>query len=42
MTRKFDAVFVMDTLVVDGPAVKARVNNAHIITLQMTFKPRQA
>lgn len=42
VAKKFDAVFVMETLTVDGPAVSARVKSAHIIMLQRTFRPRQA
>jgi hypothetical protein len=38
--RKFADVLVIDTFVVDGAAVNARVKSAHIITLQRTFRPR--
>ena len=41
VTRKLEAVLVMDTFVVDGPAVKARVKSAHMMMLQTTFRPRQ-
>jgi hypothetical protein len=41
VTRKFADVFVIDTFVVDGPAVSARVNKAHMMMLQRTLRPRQ-
>lgn len=41
VTRKFAEVFVMETLVVDGAAVNARVNSAHMMMLQRTLRPRQ-
>lgn len=40
--KKFAEVFVMETFVVEGPAVRARVNRAHIMMLQRTLRPRQS
>jgi hypothetical protein len=40
--KKLADVFVMETFVVEGPAVRARVNRAHIMTLQRTLRPRQS
>jgi hypothetical protein len=41
VVRKFDEVFVIDTFVVEGPAVKARVKRAHMMMLQRTLRARQ-
>jgi hypothetical protein len=42
VAKKLLAVFVMETFVVEGPAVSARVKRAHIIMLQRMFRPRHA
>jgi hypothetical protein len=40
--KKLAEVFVMETFVVEGPAVRARVKRAHIMILQTTLRPRQS
>lgn len=40
--KKLAEVFVMETFVVEGPAVRARVKRAHMMMLQRTLRPRQS
>jgi hypothetical protein len=40
VTKKFAEVFVMDTFVVEGAAVRARVNRAHIMKLLRRLRPK--
>lgn len=40
--KKLAEVFVIETFVVEGPAVRARVNRAHMMMLQRTLRPRQS
>jgi hypothetical protein len=40
--KKLAEVFVIETFVVEGPAVRARVKRAHMIMLQRTLRPRQS
>lgn len=41
VTRKLAAVLVIDTFVVEDPAVRARVNNAHMMMLLRMLRPKQ-
>jgi hypothetical protein len=41
VTRKFADVLVIDTFTVEGDAVNALVNSAHMMMLHRTFSPRQ-
>ena len=42
MTKKLADVLVMETLVVEGEAVRARVKRAHMMMLQRRFRAKQS
>ena len=42
VTKKFADVLVMETLVVEGEAVRARVKRAHMMMLQRRLRAKQS